>query len=101
MLRPKNSYNFFSRALAASLACCLLLFLVQIVVHNHQNGGNDGACRVCHSAHFASLPGSAALLLTLPLLPQERLYVIASNFHQRLFANDSPSRAPPFPQAHR
>jgi hypothetical protein len=95
MLHPKRSNELLSRALAASLACCLLLFLVQIVVHNHQNGGNDGACRVCHSAHFASLPSTAALLLTLPLLPKERLGVIVSSFHQSLFANDSPSRAPP------
>jgi hypothetical protein len=77
------------------LACCIVLFVVQVVVHGHEKGQNEAACRVCHAAHIGSGPTVNAFLLCGPLLFSGSVHEIGVQFHKELFANDSPSRAPP------
>jgi hypothetical protein len=87
--------NYFARTLALAMACCILVFLVQVVVHDHENGQNEAACRVCHAAHIGIAPAINALLLAAPLSPSGCVHEIAVQFDKDLFSHDSPSRAPP------
>jgi hypothetical protein len=87
--------NYFARTLALAMACCIVVFLIQVVVHDHENGQNEAACRVCHAAHMGAAPAINALLLAAPLLPSGCVHEIAVQFHKDLFSHDSPSRAPP------
>jgi hypothetical protein len=93
-LRP-NSNAYFARTLAIALACCLLLFLVQVVVHGHEKGQNDTVCRVCHAAHIGAGPAVNAALLCAPLLPDGHVRDGVVRIYKELLSNDSPSRAPP------
>jgi hypothetical protein len=95
-MRPApNPTTKFVRTMAMALACCLLLFLVQVVIHGHEKGHNETACRVCHAAHLVSAPAISAFLLDTPLEPNGRVYELSVKFHKELFAHDAPSRAPP------
>jgi hypothetical protein len=87
--------NYLARTLALAIACCMLVFLVQVVVHDHENGQNEAACRVCHAAHIGIAPAINALLLAAPLSLNGCVREIAVQFHKDLFSHDSPSRAPP------
>jgi hypothetical protein len=95
MRRTPNPRNYFSRILALAIACCLVLFVVQLVVHGHERGRDEGACRVCHAAHFDSAPAINTFLLAAPLLQHGSVRELAVQFHKELLAHDSPSRAPP------
>jgi hypothetical protein len=95
MRRTSKFGNYFATTLALAIACCMLVFLVQVVVHAHENGQNEAACRVCHAAHIGIAPTINAFLLAAPLLPSGSLHEIAVQFHKDLFSHDSPSRAPP------
>jgi hypothetical protein len=90
-----NSRSHIAQILAMTLACCLVLFLVQIVVHGHEKGQDESACRVCHAAHIGSAPSLNSFLLGAPLVVKGSVAEIQVHFHKDLFANDSPSRAPP------
>ena len=89
------SRSFFARTLAVGLACCMLLFLVQVVVHGHEKGHNEGACQVCHAAHMGSAPALNAFLLDESLAANGRVIELDVQLHKDFFANGSPSRAPP------
>jgi hypothetical protein len=95
MHQPRNTRSFIARALALGIACCIMLFLVQIVVHQHAAGQNEAACRVCHAAHIGSGPAINALILATPLLTSGVVREAVLLFHKELFGHDSPSRAPP------
>jgi hypothetical protein len=95
MPQTPNSNRCFAKALAMVLVCCLTLFLVQVVVHAHDKGHNEAACRVCHVAHAGSLPATSAFVLDEALHINGRVHEISPAFHKGFFANDSPSRAPP------
>src|ERR1700682_5357329 len=90
-----NSRSYFAKTLALALACFIVLFLVQVMVHGHAKGQNEAACRVCHAAHIGSGPTVNAFLLCAPLPSNGRVHPIDVEFHKELFAHDSPSRAPP------
>jgi len=92
---PRNTRSFIARALALSIACCIVLFLVQVVVHDHANGQNEAACRVCHAAHIGAGPAINPLLLAAPLPAAGVVREIVLTFSKELFDHDSPSRAPP------
>jgi hypothetical protein len=81
--------------LALGIACCIVLFLVQIVVHDHATGQNEATCRVCHAAHIGSGPAINALLLAAPLPASGVVRETVIPFSKKLFSHDSPSRAPP------
>jgi membrane associated rhomboid family serine protease len=87
--------NYFARTLALAIACCIVVFLIQVVIHDHENGQNEASCRVCHAAHIGAAPAVSALLLAAPLLPSGSIRELAVQFHKDLFSHDSPSRAPP------
>lgn len=95
-MRPTpNSNKYFAKALALALVCCITLFLVQVVVHAHDKGHNEGACRVCHVAHAGSLPATSTLVLDEPLPINGRVHESSPEFQKSFLVNDSPSRAPP------
>jgi hypothetical protein len=95
MHRSRNTRSPIARAFALGIACCIMLFLVQVVIHQHAAGQNEAACRVCHAAHIGSGPAINALLLTAPLLIGGVVSEAVLPFHKQLFDHDSPSRAPP------
>jgi hypothetical protein len=95
MPQSRNPRSFVARAFALGIACCIVLFLVQIVVHDHATGQNEAACRVCHAAHIGSGPAINVLLLAAPLLTSGVVREAVLPFHKELFGHDSPSRAPP------
>ena len=95
MRRIPNSKNYFARTLAFALACCIVLFLVQVVVHGHEKNHDETACRVCHAAHLGLAPALNTFLVDAPLLASGRLRQIELKFHKELFSHDAPSRAPP------
>lgn len=92
--RP-NSRNYFARTLALALACCLVLFVVQVVVHGHEKGHNEAACRVCHAAHLGAAPAVNTFLVAAPVPSNDGVREIAVQIHKELFGHDAPSRAPP------
>jgi hypothetical protein len=95
-MRPtSNSRSHFARMLALGLACCVMVLLVQFVVHGHDKGHNEAACRVCHAAHLGSAPAISTFLLDAPLEPNGHVHEISVKFHKELLAHDAPSRAPP------
>jgi len=95
MRQSRNPRSLIARALALGIACCIVLFLVQIVVHDHATGQNEAACRVCHAAHIGSGPAINALLVAAPLLISGVVRETILPFRKELFGHDSPSRAPP------
>jgi hypothetical protein len=95
MRRTSKFGNYFARTLALAMACCIVVFLIQVVIHDHETGQNEAACRVCHAAHMSAAPSTNALLLAAPLFPSGCVHEISVQFHKDLFSNDSPSRAPP------
>jgi hypothetical protein len=95
MRQAPNSKRYFAKALAVALVCCITLFLVQVVVHAHDKGHNEGACRVCHVAHAGSLPAPSAFVLDEPLHINGRVHENSLEFQKSFFVNDSSSRAPP------
>jgi hypothetical protein len=95
MQQTSKPGNYFTRTLALAIACCIVVFLIQVVIHDHQSGQNEAACRVCHAAHMGAAPSVNALLLAAPLFTSGCVDEIAVQFHKDLFAHDSPSRAPP------
>lgn len=95
MPRSLNPKSFLARAVALGIACCIVLFLVQIVVHDHASGQNEAACRVCHAAHIGSGPAINPLLLAAPLPAAGVVREVELAFCKELFGHDSPSRAPP------
>jgi hypothetical protein len=66
MSHTPNSRDFFARTWALVLACCLVLFVVQVVVQGHEKGHNEAACRVCHAAHLGAARALNAFLLAGP-----------------------------------
>ncbi len=95
MRKTANSRNYFARMLALVLACSMVLFVVQVVVHGHEKGHNEAACRVCHAAHLGTAPVVNAFLLAAPVPSNDGVREITLQFHKELFSYDSPSRAPP------
>ena len=95
MRQTPNSRNYFARTLVLALACCLELFVVQVVVHGHEKGHNETACRVCHAAHMGGVPAVNAFLVAAAVPSNDSVREIAVQFHKELFAHDAPSRAPP------
>jgi hypothetical protein len=95
MRQSRNPRSFVARALALGIACCIVVFLVQIVVHDHATGQNEATCRVCHAAHIGSGPAINALLLAAPLPASGVVRETVIPFSKKLFSHDSPSRAPP------
>jgi hypothetical protein len=95
MRHTPNSRNYLARTLAMALCCCLVLFVVQVVVHGHEKGHNEAACRVCHAAHLGAAPAASAFLLAAPVASNDGVREIAVQIHKELFAHDAPSRAPP------
>jgi hypothetical protein len=91
---PKSG-NYFARTLALTIACCIVVLLIQVVIHDHESGQNEAACRVCHAAHMDAAPGINALLLTAPLFPSGCVHEITVQVLKDLFGHDSPSRASP------
>jgi hypothetical protein len=95
MRQRSKSKDYFAKTLAWALACCLVLFVVQVVVHGHEKGHNEAACRVCHAAHLGATPAVNSFLLAAPVASNDGVREIAVQFHKELFAHDAPSRAPP------
>jgi hypothetical protein len=95
MRQTPNSRNYFAKTLVMALCYCLLLFVVQVVVHGHEKGHNEAACRVCHAAHLGATPAINAFLLASPVASNDGVREIAVQFHKEFFAHDAPSRAPP------
>jgi hypothetical protein len=95
MRQSRNPRSFVARALALGIAYCIVLFLVQIVVHDHATGQDEAACPVCHAAHIGPGPTTNALLLAAPLLTNSVVREAVLSFSKELFSHDSPSRAPP------
>jgi hypothetical protein len=95
MRHTSKSRNYFVRTLALAMACCIVVFLIQVVIHDHESRQDEAACRVCHAAHMGAAPSVNALLLASPLLPNGSVREIAVQFDKDLFSHDSPSRAPP------
>jgi hypothetical protein len=83
-----------SRALAFALALVFVLFFAEVAVHTHQNGQDDATCQVCQGAHVAPAP-VAYVLVSSPLIAFEYVRPVITAFHQELFSEDCPSRAPP------
>jgi len=86
----KNS----TRVLAFTLALVFALFFAEIAVHTHQNGQSDTTCQVCQGAHVAPVPVASALAAG-ALIALEHVRPTVASFHQELFFEDCPSRAPP------
>jgi hypothetical protein len=95
MSRNANSSSYFAKSLALLLVCCITLFLVQVVIHAHEKGHNEAACRVCHVAHASSSSTISGFVLHDPLADNGRIQESSIEIHKEFFANDSPSRAPP------
>ncbi|MDP9146253.1 MAG: hypothetical protein M3N22_01225 [Acidobacteriota bacterium] len=95
MRKTSNSGNYFARSVALCVACFLVMFLVQAVIHGHEKGQDESACRVCHVSHIAAGPSVNSLLLSAPLLTNGRAHEADITFHKELFTSGSPSRAPP------
>jgi hypothetical protein len=95
MICTKKSRRYIARTLAAALICCMVLFLVQIVVHDHEKGQDEAACQVCHAAHLGSAPPLDAFRQGQALVDNGSVHEVELPFYKQLFANDSPSRAPP------
>jgi hypothetical protein len=95
MRQKPSPRSYFAKALAMALVFCIALFLVQMVVHAHEKGHNEAACRVCHAAHAGSLPAISAFLQDPARVVSGCVQESALAFHKKCLVNNSPSRAPP------
>jgi dipeptide/tripeptide permease len=80
---------------ALALALVSFFFLLQVVPHEHANGQDDPACRICQIAHAPIAPAVCAMLLSLVLLYFGEIFVSVHVSFTELFFLQSPSRAPP------
>jgi len=80
---------------ALGLACFLFVFLLQVIPHQHANGQDEAACRLCQVAHLGVATAVAVVSPNVPLalLGTVAVLTVAADT-QVLFAH-SPSRAPP------
>jgi len=60
--------NRVTKPLAVALAILSLAFFLQIAAHGHNDGRQDGACRVCQMAHAGMVPAVPAVTLAAPLV---------------------------------
>lgn len=83
------------RAFALAVAVLFVLLVTQAPGHSHENGHNEAACQICQAAHIGAVPTVGVELLSSPLLAAGYVKPFIVAFHQELFFQDSPSRAPP------
>lgn len=89
----------FLRRLAKPLAIALgllsLLFLLQVTTHEHANGQDESACRLCQMAHLGVAPAVSVQPLSVPLVSCGLVTATVSLHISESFSAHSPSRAPP------
>jgi hypothetical protein len=88
-----------AKPLGFALALLALTFLLQITPHNHANGQDEAACRLCQVAHFGSTPVVSAVSLSAPLEVFGFVTpTVAVASFQATVSHATP-RAPPAPQS--
>lgn len=56
-----------ARVGAFAIALLCFVFLLQLVPHEHANGGDEATCPICQAAHVSATPVVSAIVITVPL----------------------------------
>src|SRR5271166_5461461 len=84
-----------AKPLAIALAPLSLLFLLQVTTHEHANGQDESACRLCQMAHLGVAPAVSVQPLCVPLVSYGQVTATVTLHVSEPFSEHSPSRAPP------
>jgi hypothetical protein len=57
-----------ARSIAVALALLSLIFLLQVTPHEHANGQDEAACRLCQVAHVSAIPAVSGIVSSVPLV---------------------------------
>jgi hypothetical protein len=85
----------WAKSAAIALALLSLVFLLQATPHQHTNGQDEAACRLCQAAHVSAIPAVSGIVFSVPLVPvgevsAPRILAATENFPLH-----SDPRAPP------
>jgi hypothetical protein len=65
----QRSEGGWARSIAVALALLSLIFLLQVTPHEHANGQDEAACRLCQVAHISAIPALSGIVFSVPLVP--------------------------------
>jgi hypothetical protein len=66
--RVQKSGGQWARSIAIALALLSLIFLLQVTPHEHANGQDEAACRLCQVAHVSTIPTVSGIVFSVPLV---------------------------------
>jgi len=84
-----------AKSIAIVLTLLSLAFLLQATPHEHANGQDEAACRLCQVAHVSAIPAVSGLVLNVPLVPVGEVAVPRVLSAIESFSLHSDPRAPP------
>ena len=58
----------WAKSVAVTLALLSLVFLLQVTPHEHANGQDEAACRLCQAAHVSAIPAISGIGYSVPLV---------------------------------
>jgi hypothetical protein len=67
--QARKSGGHWARSIAIALALLSLIFLLQVTPHEHANGQDEAACRLCQVAHVSVIPAVSGIVFSVPLVP--------------------------------
>jgi len=83
------------KAIAIALALLSLIFLLQVTPHEHANGQDEAACRLCQAAHVSVIPAVSGIAFSVPLVPVGEVAAPRVPFTSESFPLHADPRGPP------
>jgi len=93
--QAKRSGGHWARSIAIALALLSLVFLLQVTPHEHANGQDEAACRLCQVAHVSVIPAISGIVFSTPLVPMGEVPAPAALSATETFFSHADPRAPP------
>jgi hypothetical protein len=90
-----ESRRRIAKQLAIALALLAVVFLLQVIPHEHTNGQNEAACLLCQAAHLRATPAVSGTVLSTPLVQLGDVTASNASATTECFFSHSDPRAPP------
>lgn len=95
--QAQRSGGRWAKSIAIALTLLSLVFLLQVTPHEHANGQDEAACRLCQVAHVSAIPAVSGIVLSVPLVPVGEVVTPRVLGTTDSFSLHSDPRAPPTP----
>jgi hypothetical protein len=91
----QRSGGRWAKSVAVTLALLSLVFLLQVTPHEHANGQDEAACRLCQAAHVSAIPAVSGTVLSVPLVAIGEVAAPRVQATSESFPLHADPRAPP------